>query len=457
MAVTEGGMGAIGARAGRSSRGALAALALVGCGPPGVSADLGLSVAVERPAEGLCVSVQLDRWDPAHRDAQVDALLALGVAEIRQDLRWGYVERSPGSFDWTTEDAVIDAATGAGLRVIAMLGYGNGWANADGREFAPPDDPADFAAFAGAAAARYADRIDRYEIWNEPNSGFRFWQVGTPAAIGGDPAGYAALFAPAAAAVHAADPGAEVELGSVFFHAQAIPGGPAFVADAVAADPALLEVADAVSFHPYTLYPPSAAPEDDSEGEVDFPQMVAAMAQAAPGLPLVVTEMGWPVWGEVDEALQAAYTVRGIALLHGAGVRDACVYTLEDHEGEVTSPEDAFGLASDLPGGFKPVGEDLARFATALQGVDAALEGGAQDALGLPDGVVAVRYLEAGGDVLTLLWSVAEERVEVVLPHVEGLPRCALVDGEVVDVSRDGVALRVGPRPKLVRQGGCGE
>ncbi len=425
------------------------------CSSPTVPVDLGLPVVVADPGAGSCVSVQLDRWDADHRAAQVALLTSLGVRSIRQDLRWSYVQASRDAWDWTTEDAVIDAASEGGLGVIALVGYGNVWAStrAGATSFTPPDDPADFAAFAGAAAARYGDRVDRYEIWNEPNSGFRFWQVGDPPAFGGDPDGYADLFVPAAAAIHAADAGSEVQVGSVFFHGQAIPSGPEFLADAIAHRPEILDVADAVSFHPYTLYPPRSPPEADMEGEVAVTQMVTDIEQAAPGLPVVVTEFGWPVWGDVTADLQADYTAREVALLHASGVRDTCVYTLEDHDGPVMNPEDAFGLVEDVAGDEKPLAAVWRAFDVAMEGVVSG-HGAAEDVLGLPAGVRAVRYVRESAAV-TLLWSTVGD-VAIVLPNVTDLPRCASIDGLDVDsTNKKGVLVEVTSRPRAVVQGAC--
>lgn len=429
---------------------------LFACAPPTVPADLDRPSVVADPGGGACVSVQLDRWDADHRARQVALLQSLGVRAIRQDLRWSYVQSSRDSWDWTTEDAVIDAAAAGGLRVIAMVGYGNPWASTvpGATSFAPPDDPADFAAFAGAAAARYADRIDRYEIWNEPNSGFRFWQVGDPPAFGGDPEGYADLFVPAAEAIHGADPGSEVQVGSVFFHGQAIPSGPEFLADAVAHRPDLLAAADAVSFHPYTLYPPRSAPEADADGEIAIVQMVADIEAAAPGLPVVVTEFGWPSWGEVTPELQAAYTAREVALLHASGVRDTCVYTLEDHDGPVGNPEDAFGLVEDVLGAEKPVAQAWRGLGEALSGVSSG-HGSVEDVLGLADGARAVRYVRADGGAVTLLWTTGADS-EVLLPNVDDRPKCAAIDGvDVGEVPPEGVTVPVTTRPVAVVQGVC--
>ncbi|MFZ5479581.1 MAG: hypothetical protein ACOZNI_22640 [Myxococcota bacterium] len=364
------------------------------CQPADPAPAAELPVVVEDAAAGICVSVQLDRWDAEHRAAQVAALEATGVRVLRHDLRWAYAMPARDTFDWTLEDAWVEAA--AGFEIVAMVAYGNPWASGGPDEFYPPADPADFAAFVAAARDRYP-QIRRWEIWNEPNAGYRFWKVGDPPALAGDPVGYAALFAEAAAVLPEDH---EVSIGGTFFHEQGIPGGPAFVAEAIAADPRVVELADAVGFHPYTLYPPRVGPEEDGDGEIPLWEMQAAQEDAAGGLPALITEAGWPST-EVTEAEQAAYVLREFALAQAGGLRDVCVYTLEDGE-FADNPEDAFGLWERGLAAPKPAGEALAALADAIAGMDA--NGRVEEALGLPDGVYAVRWSDADASA-TMVWT----------------------------------------------------
>lgn len=401
---------------------------LLGCSatgsPPGAVSvplppDLGQPVTVLDAAAGVCVSVQLDRWDADHRAAMVSALQSMGVREVRHDLIWSYVEPSRGAFDWTTEDAWVDAVTDAGFEVIAMTAYGNAWASSDpaADAYFPPDDPADFAAFAGLAAARYGDRIRRYEIWNEPNAGYRFWKVGDPPAISGDPEGYADLFVPASAAIHAAAPGAAVEVGGTFFLPTGIIGGAEFVRDAASWNPHFLTSADAVAYHPYTTYPPRVGPEEDDGDEEAIDAMGADMREASGNaLPLSITEAGWPSWGTVDEDLQGALLLRGFALAQADGVRDYCAYTLEDY-GDPGNPEGDFGLYRSGAVERKPAGDAWASIAANLDGMDC--YGRAESALGLPAGVYAVRWASPEA-AATLVWTTSGEQ-EVTVAESAGL------------------------------------
>lgn len=406
--------------------------------PP--AADLGQPVTVTDAAAGICVSVQLDRWDADHRAAMVSALQQMGVRTLRHDLRWDYVQFARDSWDWTTEDAWMDAAHAGGFDVIAMVAYGVPWATSQpgADNFYPPDDPADFAAFATASAERYGDRVSRWEIWNEPNSGFRFWKVGDPPALDGDAAGYAALFVAAADALHAAQPDGEVEIGGTFFHEQGIPGSVTFLTEAAAAEPRLLEVADAVAWHPYTLYPPRVPPEEGEDGEIALWDMDAAVAGASGGLPRVITEAGWPSSGDVDPDEQAAWTIRELALAQALGTRDVCFYTLED-DTDPNNPEHNFGLWTHRVGAIKPAGEALAEAATMLDGAEC--HGRADDTLGLPEDVIAVRWVTEDA-AITAVWSVDDE-VDVTIP------------GSAEGCSGEGTTVTAGEAPVWVREGLC--
>ncbi|MFH1469619.1 MAG: hypothetical protein ABIO70_34860 [Pseudomonadota bacterium] len=383
-----------------------------------VAPDLGRQATVAPDAhDGLCVSTLLDRGDADRRAAQVAALQALGVRQIRQDLRWSYVQPARDTWDWATEDAVQDAVMEGGFGEIAMLGYGVPWATSqEGADsFTPPDDPADFAAFAAAAAERYSGRDIVWEIWNEPNAGYRFWKVGDPPALSGDPVAYAALFVAAADAIHAVDSGAEVLVGGTFWLPQVIPGTVEFLEAALDAEPRFLEVADGVAIHPYTLYPPHVGPEEEEGAEVALDLMIALTREVTGHLPLVITEMGWPSWGEVSEQDQADFLVREFALAQAEGIRDVCAYTLEDGDSPEDNPEEAFGLVRHGLEELKPSGEAWGALSVHLQaGAWWECYGRAEVALDLPSGVYAVRWASRR-DAMTAVWT-TEGELEVTLP-----------------------------------------
>lgn len=303
----------------------------------------------------LCLALHVPLGDSddarAERAVQLDHVDALGVRMVRRDVRWDAVEPQPGELHWEQVDPGLNEILDRGVEVVALLSYGVPWASSrtDDDPFYPPDDPEDFARFAGRVAERYAGRIRLYEIWNEPNAGFRFWKP----TVGGDPAAYGALLRAAAREIRSADPGALVVYGGTFFHAQIVnPSTMEFLEAHFEALPYAADDFDAVAFHPYPWYPPSVPPEEDAEPEMEFWRMAeeirAVLADhGAGGRPLYATEYGWPVYDNVTGQVQAAWLVRGALWLSAVGVRSACWYTLND--GRNTGgypPESDFGLIS---------------------------------------------------------------------------------------------------------------
>ena len=361
-----------------------------------------------------------------------------------------------------------EAADAKGIEVLALLAYGNPWATQWGftnDALYPPDDPADFAHFAGAVAARYAGQVSRYEIWNEENSGFRFWK---PSA---DPAAYATLLHEASAAVHAADPKAQVAYGGLFFHGQAIMSATDFLTQSFAARPDLANDLDAFGFHPYPLYPPSVAPEAGDNGETPVDEMVSSLraildANGAKGKPMWATEYGWPDFSPVTPDLQAAYLVRETMWLAASHVPLACDFTLTDgpNAGQFP-PEDSFGLyafssAVGGHGAIKPAGQAMQFLEQRLGNLE--MVGSVKAKLGLGGGQYAFLLVGPNGDSWAyVLWSYDDKYAgSVVLPTVQGHGVQVLdpIGGPVqTESATGGIRVHFGTMPVVVYFGvmGC--
>jgi polysaccharide biosynthesis protein PslG len=219
---------------------ALAALALAACGPKKPLPPPDLSTVTETFAptdaqlgDALGVASILS-FDATTRSAQLQRLgTTLGVHLVRRDFLWQDLEPSAGAFDFSDEDAAVDDSVASGMTTIGILAYNAPWAASDGDVDTPPD-PTLFAAFAEATANQYAGRVDTWEIWNEPNVGYRFWKPRE------DGAAYARLLAAAYPAVKRGNPKATVLLGGLFYHYEGIVTDAAtFLGDAFTADPEL--------------------------------------------------------------------------------------------------------------------------------------------------------------------------------------------------------------------------
>jgi hypothetical protein len=170
-------------------------------------------------------------------DRAVASWRALGVDTVRIFASWSRIapaptaRRRPAGFDaadphsphyaWSALDAGVDRVRAAGMQVtLTITGPGPLWSSAAPRRGEPTyrPRPSAYAAFARAVAGRYGDRVDRYILWNEPN--IPTWLRPqakcsrgrcTPVA----PHLYRGLVRAAYPAVRAADPGAQVLIGTL--------------------------------------------------------------------------------------------------------------------------------------------------------------------------------------------------------------------------------------------------
>ena len=148
-------------------------------------------------------------WRPevAHRDLQL--MREGGFNWVKQAFAWETIERSgKGQFDWSIADRVVSDVNANGLNLLARLStdpdLATFWAGA------PPQNGDDFAAFAGAVAARYNCQagsmgcIQAFQVWNEPNLA-REWGGNRP-----NPAEYVEFLRKAYTAIKAGNPNAIV-------------------------------------------------------------------------------------------------------------------------------------------------------------------------------------------------------------------------------------------------------
>ncbi|MFO7679163.1 MAG: hypothetical protein R6X34_03855, partial [Chloroflexota bacterium] len=151
----------------------------------GIPAALPGPIAHGGPQLGL--NVALNQYNDDALAENLAQIAALGVQHVKQPFTY-----SP-DFDWDEAERVITAVSAANLTLTPLLD-GN---PAD--HFAPPANPNDYAAWAGAFAARFGSDIQHYIIWDEPNLTSHWGNQPV------NPAEYAALLSAASAAIRAAD------------------------------------------------------------------------------------------------------------------------------------------------------------------------------------------------------------------------------------------------------------
>ncbi len=341
-------------------------------------------------------------------------LRAMGVQVIRLDFRWAALERIGRPlhrYVWSNEDREVRAIRGAGLKILAILDYGNpnysraGWAAyARGQrpsgpfgvgdpQYYPPDDPRTFAGFAAAVAHRYRADVMGWEIWNEENEGWRFWEPKE------NPQAYGRLLCAAHGTLERLDAGVPVVLGGLFFPSlggAVGTGAVGFLTDMLRS-PWVRGCFDAVAYHPYPY--PFTSPEAVVNGRGSVVgasgQLRAVLRQFGLGrTPLWNTEVGWPtdpLANGVTEAEQARYVTRLELLSWARGVPLVTCYTWGDTPDPGGQNQEAHFGFFRVNGTAKPVYRALTTLQRVLRGRGWQFVADRSRALHLPSGRRGVR------------------------------------------------------------------
>ena len=80
---------------------------------------------------------------------------------------WEPLEQNRGTYYWKWIDDAVAYAEANGKKVMYVFGDTPGWAGPSPAY--PPVDIAEYSRYVNAVVARYGNRIDAYEVWNEPN------------------------------------------------------------------------------------------------------------------------------------------------------------------------------------------------------------------------------------------------------------------------------------------------
>ena len=197
-----------------------------------------------------------------------------GVKWVRLFPQWNDIEPSPGVFNFSSIDAITDAAAANHQYVSGMLYYDAAWVNANLGTF-PTSNLAAWSDYVSAVVAHTAGKVEHWEVWNEPQT---FAPSGTPQ-------DYAKIVVSAYNAATAVDPnvriGLDVASVDVNYLKQAIQAGAA-------------DHFDYVTVHPY-----------ETLGNIDqgweavymsivptLRKMLAATDPARANVPIWFTELG---------------------------------------------------------------------------------------------------------------------------------------------------------------------
>lgn len=290
-----------------------AAPATTGPVPP---ADFGLPTlgAIKpRKAKDIkasALSVGFETLDRRHFDPvkTYPHMAELGVKWARCQTGWGRTETVKGQYDFTWLDEVVDSLLKIGVQPWFNLGYGNPLYVPEAKDEAAVGyvpiytDTAKegWLKYVRTIAARYADRVKVWEIWNEPNIA-GFWKPTKP-----NGAEYAGLVKMTAPEIRKLIPGAVI----VGCGLAGMPMG--YLKECLEAG--LAEHVDKISYHPYR-----PVPESGYEKEVkEMRDLIAkfnpkiAIWQGENGAPSVKGGAGALSKEEWNEPRQARWLLRRI-------------------------------------------------------------------------------------------------------------------------------------------------
>ena len=284
---------------------------------------------------GVCVHLAMARSDAATVLRLVEQG---GFNSIRDDAYWSGVERSEGVLEYPARYAeskrAMQVLAQQGQSPIVILAYGNKFHDGGGFPVTPAGIAA-YSRYAGFVTKTLRGSVRQFEVWNEWNSGFG----SKPAAKSGSAADYVRVLAPAAAAIRAANPDAQVIAGATagvdlkWLREFIAAGG--------------LAHADAISVHSYTLFRYRVNPEG-AILSLDRLHALLKAAEPARDIPVYVTEMGWPTnQGRhgVSERESANYLVRFMLLARSRPwIAGVWWYDLIDDGPSNTDAQHRFGL-----------------------------------------------------------------------------------------------------------------
>jgi len=290
-------------------------------------ASLALPGASFAAQKGL--SVDLTWATSASEQAAIEPIIAeSGSKWVRMTLNWSDAEPKQGEYNpwWLAQyDNAVNLAQEAGQKIIFVVGSSPSWASGSSNTETPPANPADYATFIHAMAARYAGRVSAWEVWNEENT-TRFWSTG-PSAVQ-----YTALLKAAYPAVKSADPNALVLFGGTSGNDYN------FISEAYAAG--AKGSFDVMAVHPYSCHAPGTIVRESNGNIVagaflGYRTVHSVMVANGDEKPIWFTEIGWSssTGGSCSfgEATQAAYLTEAYKLTDQTPyVQVMCWYNLRN-------------------------------------------------------------------------------------------------------------------------------
>ncbi len=298
----------------------LAALALLAGVPISPLVALGPQQTVRSVNPKMGIHTRLtDEVEPWKIKRTLEMVREMGASWIVEYFPWAYYEPSPGRFDWTHADLVVDHARRQGLTVIARLGFVPEWARPDPEElpttftYLDEEHYAAFADYVHAFAEHFRGRVGHIVVWNEPNISLEWGYRPV------DPEGYTTLLRAVYPRAKAADPDLLI-LGGALAPTLAPVGDPEGMNDLdylrrmLAAGAG--EVMDGLAVHAYGWQMPASAPGNPAAVNWNRTELLRRLLvdYGHGDLPVYITEGGWndhPRWTKaVQPSRRAVFTLQ---------------------------------------------------------------------------------------------------------------------------------------------------
>ena len=256
-------------------------------------------------------------------DRQISLMKQAGIKWFRFGFFQYQIETSPGVYDFSLYDHVVDTAADNGIGMIAMLADYSVYGNSN---WQTPATASQYQSFVSTVASHFKGRIAYYELGNEPDIP-EFWAP-EPNVVA-----YTQLLKVGYTAVKTADPGAKVISAGLALRNENFLKG-MYTNGAK-------EYFDYMGFHPYSW------PDSPDAGFAELARLKSVMAANGDNKQIMVTEVGWPSTtqsGGVTETTQANYIEQTFTLATNNNVPITCIYDFIDDGTDKSDPENSFGV-----------------------------------------------------------------------------------------------------------------
>ena len=341
-----------------------------------------------------------DSWDIQRRHSFVinpdweNLLKEMNIRWLRQDLSWKRLEPEQGVWTPKNYDWLAAGADEYGFKILGVLSFDVKWIygeNSNKNRAIGPEELPLFLNYVRYTARRYGEKVGAFEIWNEPNLK-RFWK--------GTEQEYFTLVKETIKVLKEEAPDTPIAVGALSYHP--LMGGRKFLERMILAG--VLEGANALSLHPYSINPESAARRVADARKL--------LNEYGYDHRIWISETGFPTTGwyviKVPGVRHYARTVKTLTLLCAAGADLITWYKLKDsydpeEHGLIIPSERSFGLMNPekewKPGAwaFKTLAGELEGAVYAPGVIETGGSGRSR--------VESYSFRKADGTLLTVVWS----------------------------------------------------